>query len=47
MDNSLILQYVIIGLIVLTAVYAIARKLTKTFSKKDNGKHCGPDCGCS
>ncbi len=47
MENSLTLQYVIIGLIVLTAVYAIVRKLTKTFSKKDNGKNCGPDCGCS
>ncbi|MPT30891.1 MAG: FeoB-associated Cys-rich membrane protein [Chryseobacterium sp.] len=47
MDNSLTLQYVIIGLIVLTAVYAIVRKLTKTFFKKDNGKNCGPDCGCS
>ncbi|WP_312761821.1 FeoB-associated Cys-rich membrane protein [Epilithonimonas sp.] len=47
MDSTLILQYVIIGLLVLTSLYAIVRKITKTFSKKDNGKNCGPDCGCS
>ncbi len=47
MDSSLILQYVIIGLLVLTSLYAIVRKLSKTFSKKKNGKNCGPDCGCS
>jgi hypothetical protein len=47
MDSSLILQYVIIGLLVLTSLYAIVQKLSKTFSKKSKGKNCGPDCGCS
>ncbi|MFC0345760.1 FeoB-associated Cys-rich membrane protein [Epilithonimonas hispanica] len=47
MDSSLILQYVIVGLLVLTSLYAIIRKFSKTFSKKKNGKGCGSDCGCS
>ncbi|QIY84659.1 FeoB-associated Cys-rich membrane protein [Chryseobacterium sp. NEB161] len=47
MDNSLIIQYVIVGFLVLAALYAIVRKLSKTFSKKNKGKNCGPDCGCS
>lgn len=47
MDSSLILQYVIIGLLVLTSLYAIIRKLSKSFSKKKNAKGCDSDCGCS
>ena len=47
MDSTLILQYVIIGLLVLTSLYAIVRKLSKTFSKKCKGKNCDKDCGCS
>lgn len=47
MGSTLILQYVIIGLLVLTSLYAIVRKLSKTFSKKKNGKGCDSDCGCS
>ncbi|RRQ47044.1 FeoB-associated Cys-rich membrane protein [Chryseobacterium sp. SC28] len=47
MDNSLIIQYIIIGLMVLAAVYFSVRKIVKTFSKKSGGKNCGPDCGCS
>ena len=47
MDSTLILQYVIIGLLVLTSLYAIVRKLSKTFFKKSKGKNCDKDCGCS
>ena len=47
MDSTLILQYVIIGLLVLTSLYAIIRKLAKTFSTKSKGKNCDQDCGCS
>lgn len=47
MDSTLILQYVIIGLLVLASLYAIVRKLSKTFSKKSKGKNCDKDCGCS
>ncbi|WDF47717.1 FeoB-associated Cys-rich membrane protein [Chryseobacterium sp. KACC 21268] len=46
MENSIIIQYAIIGFLVLGALYFIFKKFAKTFSKKDS-KNCGPDCGCS
>jgi len=47
MENSIIIQYAIIGILVLAAVYLTFKKVSKTFSKKKDGKNCGPDCGCS
>lgn len=47
MENSLIFQYGIIGILVLTVVYFAIQKFIKTFSKKKNGKGCDSDCGCS
>ncbi len=47
MDNPLIIQYAIIGILVLVAVFFTFKKVSKAFSKKKTGKNCGPDCGCS
>ena len=47
MENSIIIQYAIIGVLVLGALYFTYTKFAKTFSKKKDGKNCGPDCGCS
>lgn len=50
MDNSLILQYLIIAAIVLFAGYSLFRIIAKNFGPKKfkNGKPgCDSDCGCS
>lgn len=47
METSLILQYTIIGLLVIGALYFSIKKIIKTFTKKKDSKNCGPDCGCS
>lgn len=47
MENSIIIQYAIIGLLVLGALYFTFKKFAKTFSKKKDSKGCDSDCGCS
>lgn len=48
--DTLILQYIIIAVMLLAAVYSIYNIIKKTFSpKKFDSKrtHCDKDCGCS
>lgn len=50
MDNSLILQYLIIAAIVLFAAYSLFKMIRKNFTSKKfkKGKPgCDSDCGCS
>lgn len=50
MENSLLFQYILVGLIVVFAVYSLYRIIRKTFSpKKFKSKRtgCDRDCGCS
>ncbi len=47
MENSIIIQYIIIAILVVGALYFTVKKFSKTFSNKKDGTNCGPDCGCS
>ena len=47
METSLIFQYAIIGILVLTVIYFSVKKFIKTFTKKKDGNGCDSDCGCS
>lgn len=51
MDNQLIIQYVIVGLIVAFACFSIFKAVKKKFfsNKKgdNNTPQCNKNCGCS
>lgn len=49
MDN-IIIQYGILALAILFAIYLIFKSIKKNFSSKKfdpKDKNCGPNCGCS
>ncbi|QOR73254.1 hypothetical protein IMZ16_06850 [Cruoricaptor ignavus] len=48
METSLLIQYIIVGLLVLSAFYAIFRVFRKNFSPKKFSKKggCEDNCGC-
>lgn len=41
------LQYIIIGIIILFAIYSLVRLVKRTFTSKKDGKSgCNKGCGC-
>lgn len=48
--DSIIIQYILIGIVVLGACYSIFKMLRKNFSPKKfdtKGGDCNKNCGCS
>ncbi|MDO4224499.1 MAG: FeoB-associated Cys-rich membrane protein [Bergeyella zoohelcum] len=46
MDSSII-QWIIIAVLAVGAVFYLFNKFTKTFSKKKKNSSCDTNCGCS
>lgn len=45
--DSLAVQYLIVAVLILFALYSVFKKLKGQFSKDKNKNGCDTDCGCS